>query len=380
MLALIILTLLDPPGAWRFVDESAADGRAVNPYRTVELAATPSRPLHAADKPPAGSKFGSASVGPGGKLRLAVVWHAPSRALWFDADGDGRFAPAERVTLGDAPHSARVTVPFGGGQSAGRTLSIRPRGDGLAWSVRGYAVGGVDIAGQRVAARLTDGDADGCFDSAGADRVWLDLDGDGRFDPLAEQFPLGDAVRAAGTAVLLKPQADGLGLAARERPKEVGTLAVRVARLPLSKVVELTANCVSEFGELVVVRSEGPLELPAGKYRVDGVTLRLADAEGKVWSYGFYTGDRSGYQFEVTQGGRTEFKLLDDLAARVDFAAGAAPGDAVRVRPGVAAGALEMSKCEVGTKFTDYGRGQTASILLTEPGSVVLDRCESGFN
>ena len=51
--------------------------------------------------------------------------------------------------------------------------------------------------GRGLAAVLTDGDADGCFDGAGADRVWIDLDGDGKFDPLTEQFPLGTAKQSS---------------------------------------------------------------------------------------------------------------------------------------------------------------------------------------
>src|SRR5438128_9312 len=92
-----------PAGDWTFVDEAARNGRSMVTFRTVELAATPTRPLDAADKPPAGSRFGSVGVGPGGRHRLGVVWHAASNALWFDADGDGRFAAAERHVLGDKP-------------------------------------------------------------------------------------------------------------------------------------------------------------------------------------------------------------------------------------------------------------------------------------
>src|SRR5262249_37922796 len=133
---------------------------------------------------------------------------------------------------------------------------LRKRGEGVAWAVRGYTTGTVTIGGKSVAAVLTDGDADGCFDGAGADRVWLDLDGDGKFDPLTEQFPLGTAITAGGTALLVRPQADGLGALARERPSETGTLRVVIPRLPKSEVVELSASYVSEFGELVVVKTD----------------------------------------------------------------------------------------------------------------------------
>src|SRR5947208_17099354 len=112
MLLLLLTAVADPPGGWKFVDEASCAGRSVMTFRTVDLADAPTRPLHAEDKPPVGSKFGSVGLGPGGRKRLAVVWHAASGSLWFDADGDGRFAPAERHTLGDKPLEAKVSVPF----------------------------------------------------------------------------------------------------------------------------------------------------------------------------------------------------------------------------------------------------------------------------
>lgn len=380
---LLLALLADPPSEWRFVDELSAGGRPMATFRTVELTAAPTTPLHPDDRPPAGARYGSVGVGPGGRVRLGVVWHPATGALWFDADGDGRYAAAERVTLGDKPHAAAVAVPQGDGAAAGRTVLIRKRANGVAWAVRGYTAGAVEVNGKRVAARLADGDADGCFDGAGADRVWLDLDGDGAFDPLTEQFPLGTAVDAGGTAVVVRPRADGLGAAVRERPKEAGRLSVEVARLAMTEVVELTADYVSEFGELVPVRAEGkPVPLHAGKYRVDSVRLRLVDPDGKVWTYTFASGERGVYPVEVRQGKETVHRLLEGLTATVNFdaAGGVAPGGSVQVRADVVAGGLCMTNCEVGGRFTDSGRGQTAAITLAEPGSVVLDRCESGFH
>ena len=371
-----------PDGDWKFVDEASRDGRSVLTFRAVGIADAPTRPLHADDAPPAGSKFGSVGLGPGGKRRLAVVWHAASDALWFDADGDGRFAASERHALTSKPVEAKVTVPSGDGAGSPRTLLLKRRGDGVAWAVRGYTTGRVAVAGKAVAAMLTDGDGDGNFDAPGADRVWLDLDGDGRFDPLTEQFPLGTAVSAAGTALLLSPRPDGLGVRVRERPSESGTLRVEVATRPGAEVVELHANYVSEFGELVAVESAGvPVPLPAGKYRVDSVRLKLAAADGKVWHYAFAS-DRRAYDLEVKHRRRTDHPLLDGLKVTIEFdaGAGAAAGGSVQVQPDVSAGGLCLTSCEVGSRFDDRGRDALAEFRLAGPGSVVLDRCTSGFH
>src|SRR5713101_542777 len=105
MMTILLLSaaLSAPPGDWTFVDEAARGGRSMVTFRTVELAATPTRSLDPADKAPAGARFGSVGVGPGGRHRFGVDWHSATGILWFDADGDGRFAEKERHVLGDKP-------------------------------------------------------------------------------------------------------------------------------------------------------------------------------------------------------------------------------------------------------------------------------------
>jgi hypothetical protein len=369
-----------PAGDWKFVDDGSRGGRSVVTFRTVELADTPARPLDPADRPPPGAKFGAVALGPGGRHRLGVVWHAAAAALWFDADGDGRYAAAERVTLGASPHEARLSVPFGDGLRHDRTVLVRKRADGLAWAVRGYTTGTVALNGRAVVAMLTDGDADGCFDGAGADRVWLDLDGDGRFDPLAEQYPLGTAIPVRGSAVLVRPRPDGLAVRARDRPAEAGTLAVDLVRLPRAEVVELSATYVSEFGELVVVPSVGkPVSVPCGRYRVESLRFKLADADGRVWRYTFSPGDPSP-RVNVAKGAAAVHRLLDGLTVEVAITAGrAAPGGLVTVQPDVGAGGLYLTGCEVGGRFAEHGREVPAEIALAGPGSAALDRCDAGF-
>ena len=139
-------------------------------FVTVELGDTPPRPLHAADKPAAGAKFGDLRLGTAGSARRMVAWHAETAALWVDADADGGFAAIERHTLGKEPLEVRASFPIGD-TSVTRTLIFKRRGDGVAYAVRGYMSGSVVLGGKTYPALLTDGDGDGCFDSATADRV-----------------------------------------------------------------------------------------------------------------------------------------------------------------------------------------------------------------
>lgn len=380
MFPLITLAIaLGAPPAWEFRDELARDGRSMVTFRAVDLGDAPPRPL-AADTPPKGGRFGDLRLGAGGAVRRMVVWHADTGALWLDADGDGRFAVAERHTLGKDPLEARVTFPMGE-TPVTRTLVVKRRGNGIAYAVRGYASGSVALGGQSYPALLTDGDADGCFDGPAADRVWIDLDRDGTFDPLTEQFPLGSALTHAGTAYLLRPDPAGTKVTVRERPAEQGTIRVTIARQPRAEVVELTAHLVSEWGELVTVAAaDRPHPLPAGRYRVDGVSLKLRADDGQVWTYRF-AGTRDPVA-TVVKGKEARLDLTDGVRVPVDLVAagGAAKaGEAVRVRADVVTGiGLSLTECEAAARG-GYNQPVRAAVRLAGPGSVPVDEVQAGF-
>jgi hypothetical protein len=372
---------LGTPPAWEFRDELTRDGRPMVTFRTVDLGETPPRPLHADDKPPPGSRFGDLRLGTGGTTRRMIVWHAQTGVLWLDADGDGRFAATERHTLGKDPLEVRTTFPIGVA-TVTRTLVFKLRGDGVAYCVRGYMSGSVTLGGKVYPALLTDGDADGCFDGAAADRIWIELDGDGKFDPLTEQFPLGSALTHAGTAYLLKPDPAGTGVAVRERPSDTGSVRVTISRVAKAEVVELTAQLVSEWSELVTVTAaDRPHALPAGRYRVDGAQLKLRDGEGQVWSYRF-SGSRERVA-TIEKGKETRFDLTEGVHVPVEVtAAGDAvkPGQPVRVRADVVTGiGLSLSEVEVTARGGGYGTPVRAAIRLAGAGSETVDEVQAGF-
>ncbi len=208
--------------AWTFHDAVAHDGRSVLTFRAVELAARPVRPLAAADRPAGKARYGLLPIGSSPEHYTAVVWLPEAGAVWIDGDGDGRFSPAERHPLAAplaVPVVLRVGKPGAEPDRLKRTLIVRRAADGgLRYALRGYVTGTLRLDGAEYAAMLTDGNADGCFDSAAHDRVWLDLDRDGHLDPLTEQFPLGKPLTVAGKTFLIKPAADGSAVAVRAAP------------------------------------------------------------------------------------------------------------------------------------------------------------------
>jgi hypothetical protein len=240
--------------------------------------------------------------------------------------------------------------------------------------VRGYTRGRLTVGGKEYQAAITDGDADGCFDTAGADRVWIDLDGDGVFDPLTEQFPLGTPVAVGGQTVLVQPDPAGTAVRVRVRGSETGRLKASVPLRPGAALRDLEASLVSEFGELAVLRSVGTAaELPAGRYRVESLTVRAADAKGQVWRFQFH--GRREFALKVEAGKESAADLLDGLAlvTGVDEDS-AAPGSTVLVAPmWQTPSGLYLAECDV-------DGGQTgADILFVDSGGTPLDRGASGF-
>jgi hypothetical protein len=376
-LFLLAAALAADPARFEFVDAFGPQAGAAPHYRALTLGQSPPRPLAGAPAAAPGTHFALARVGDGPASALGVVWQpdAPGGpALWLDADGDGRLAATERhpfpgKTL-ELP--ARVRV---GREAFTRTLIFR-RGTGpnLYVAVRGFMRGRLTVGGKEYSAALTDGDADGCFDTAGADRVWIDLDGDGAFDPLTEQFALGTPVAVGGQFVLVQPDPTGAAVRVRARGSETGRLTATVPMRPGSALREIEASLVSEFGELAMLRAAGTAaELPAGRYRVESLTVRAADARGRVWRFQF-SGLRE-FALEVKTGRETTADLLEGLALTTGVAAAtAAPGSTVLVAPmWQTPSGLYLVECDV-------DGGQTsADILLADSGGTPLDLAVSGF-
>ena len=105
-------------------------------------------------------------------------------------------------------------------------------GDGLRYTVRGYMQGRLNLGGKKYATLLIDGNANGCFDTVGQDRVWIDLNQDGRFDPLTEQFPLGKPITHGGDVYVVRSDASASAVVANLRSAGQGKLRLTLAKKP----------------------------------------------------------------------------------------------------------------------------------------------------
>jgi hypothetical protein len=386
----IVIALLaqQPAGpAWTFHDAAEHDGRSLLRFRAVELADRPIRPLADSDRPTARAIYGLLPVGSSPEHYPALVWLPDAGEVWIDGDGDGRFGPTERHPLGAAPLAVPVVLRIGkpGSEPARlkRTLIVRRAADaGLRYAVRGYVTGTLHLGGAAYAAMLTDGDADGCFDSAAHDRVWLDLDRDGRFDPLTEQFPLGKPLAVAGKTFLIKPEPDGSAVHVRARPSETGELRLSLTDRKDAVPQAVAIDLVSDWGELVTVTTtKDVVSLPVAHYAVDSVRFQLTDTKGRRWQYHFAGARR--FDIDVTSGPEKVVSLLSGLRLAMDLRPETEKvhaGDDVYVTPRMQTPAgLYLVNCQQSRSDNDDFISGHADIRLADSGGVALAREQSGF-
>ena len=391
LLPLLFAADADVPSArWEFRDSATHAGRSMLTFRPVELADKPVRPLHPDDHPPGKPRYGVLPIGNRPAAQPSIVWipDAPGGPeVWIDADGDGQFQPAERHRFDRSSLEVQIPVTIANGHNVTRpkrTVLLRRRtsGDGLSYAVRGYVAGRLELDGQLYDALLTDHNADGCFDRPEADRIWIDLNRDGVFDPLTEQFPLGTPLTIGSRTYLIRPSADGSTVTVRDRPTERGTLRLELTSKSGIKPSQFAAQLVSEWGELVTVNHRGePVSVPVGRYAVEAVTCQLTDAEGRVWSYRLAGEQR--FHLIVETKGEVACNLLAGLALHIRHTVppdGAAPGQDFQVTPTLRTPAgLELINAEFVDRYGSSATSASADIQLLAPDRSIVDRTSSGF-
>jgi hypothetical protein len=378
--------------ALEFVDLATFEGRTISQYRAIEFRDWPVRPLAGDFKPDSGALYGLVPVGPKSETALAIVWcpkAASGPELWLDANADGQLSADERhpVSGRELAIVATITVHVEPQpQRIQRTLLFRRSilGDGLRYAVRGFAQGSLMLGGDEHRALLVDGNADGCLDTVGQDRVWIDLDGDGHFDPLTEQYPLGRPVAKAGEIYVIRSDPLATAVLANRRSTAQGQLRLTLANKP-DPASKASVKLISDLGELVAIDKLGePVAVPIGEYRISWLKLEMTDAAGQLWTYSFRE-DRAK-NVAVETGRETRIAMLGTLAMNVtldvDPAGGKArPGDTLVISPKlVADDSLCLSSCTIGKDDLARSAEGGAEIHLLSADGKVINRGITGFS
>ena len=260
---------------------------------------------------------------------------------------------------------------------AKRTLLFRrsTRGDGLRYAVRGYAQGRLKLGDKDYAVLLIDGNGDGLLDTVGHDRLWIDLDGDGHFDLLMEQYPLGKPITHKGDIFVVRSDPLAAAVVVNQRNIGEGKLRLTLAHKH-DAASKISAELISDIGEFVAIdKLDEFVSVPYGEYRISSLSLELPDAAGKSWSY--YFSAEAPREFSAPLGQKTTVELMKDFEMNVVLNGSdrVKPDATLVVTPNLMADhSFALSRCNGGT--SDEGK---AEVLLLGPDGKLLQRSVNGF-
>jgi hypothetical protein len=251
----------------------------------------------------------------------------------------------------------------------------------------GYVEGTVSMAGKKLSARRVDGNANGLFADA-ADRLWIDLNGDNRWDPIAEQFPFVPVLTLNNQRYGLRGDAAGSRLALEPLTGE-GRIRLRLGALARdASLLKINVMLTGEDGSAFAVSAvDGATALPTGRYAVGSVALsvQLARAPRPVHFVFARVGVDAGTRWHELKKdrelildpvGKLRFGFEIDKRQRVRK-----PGEAIRVQPQLfTADGLLINSCTVGDaeEGSRHGNHRTCLVKLIARNQAV-DVQSSGF-
>ena len=381
---------------WRYVTPPLGDPFAHPPLRALTLIHTaPADVRELVHYRGVRRRYAQIRYGSPGSVRMTVVVDELAGGetdLYVDADRNRRIEEKDRVMGEGRLWRIPISVAVVEGETTRltqRSAVFRMGATGLTFSfaAAGYLEGTVNIAGRVHSARRTDGDGNGFLTDA-QDRLWIDLDDDGRWDAIGEQF-LYTSILSIGDA-RYAVRSDELGTRLALLTLEgTGTVSL-VFHLPRaeSRVAEVHATLIGRDGSAVGVGAAGDeLTVPAGEYRLGTLTLAFEDpAGGPRWSFIFSDDDgkRDQKWYKVEKGTKLEI----DPVGRLDLETGAnddaknlRPGDEIALQPKLYTGdGLLINTCFRGTPTTPGGdEGAGAEIKLVGTADQSLAVANSGF-
>jgi hypothetical protein len=328
---------------WRYVIPAPGDPFDHAPFRALVLSRE--KPEELIEKvvyrgEPARRRYARIRFGSPSSIRVTVVIDTtPSGEvdLYADADRNLKIDDRDQVAAtAVAPGGRReriwrlpldvALIENGAVRTVPRAVVFRlgASGQTLGYAVAGFLEGHVTLGAQEtksgknaepipnLAARRVDGDGNGLLTDA-QDRLWIDLNRDGHFDPSSEQFLYTSVLNLDGSRYVVL--SDELGTRLAFEPL-VGTGTLRLERKghePSSpaKTIDMHATAISRDGSVFAVTGSEPATVPAGDYRLGTVTMALDDAKtGQRWSFVFSDGGAKGQP--------RWFKVAKDAAVTID--------------------------------------------------------------
>jgi hypothetical protein len=348
-------------------------------------------------------RYAQIRYGSPGSVRVTVVLDevAPDNLdLYVDADRNRRIEAKNRVAADGRVWRLPLNIAVIEGENTKlipRDVIFRQGATGLTFSfaAAGYVEGTVSVGGRRHAARRSDGNGNGFLTDAD-DRIWIDLDDDGRWDPTREQF-LYETILSIGAA-RYSVRSDELGTRlALETLEGAGTIELALSPpARAARVADAHATLIGRDGSAVGVDGLGQaVTVPSGEYRIGTLALTFEDSgSGPRWSFIFSdNGGKPDYRWHKLEKGTA---LVIDPVGALEMETGVEDeskpvraGEDITLQPRLYTGdGLLINTCFRGVSSPTGGHdGAGAEIRLVgtgarqgpSPGAVPLAVARSGF-
>jgi hypothetical protein len=382
--------------AWRFVLPGPDDPFEHPPMRALALSRI--KPEDLVEKVRyrgARQRYAQIRYGSPGSIRITVVLDEASSSdvdLYVDADRNRRIEAKDRVAGKDRTWRMPLSVAV----VEGATTNLTPRaaifrlgatGVTLSFAAAGYLEGMVSLSGGTHAARRTDGDGNG-FLTDSQDRLWIDSNDDGRWDPADEQMLFSSLLALGQDRYAVRSDELGTRLAF-ERVDGAGTVKLTLNRLAGSvPATEVHATLLGRDGSAVGLSGEEEgMTVPAGEYRLGTVSVCFDDPQGGPrWSFIFSdNGGTSDHKWHRVQKGSTlgidpVGKLVLQTSVEGEEKSFRA-GEDIPLQPRLYTGyGLLINTCFRGSPTAPGGHdGAAANITLRASASQALAVATSGF-
>ncbi len=383
------------PAGWRYVVPAPGDAFESPPMRAVSL--TREKPEDLVVKAVfrgERQRYAQLRYGSPSSVRVTIVldeFGGGGADLYVDANRNRRIEATDRVE----GQNRIWRLPLDLAIVEGETTRYEPRavifrlgttGIILSYAAAGYLEGTAKFASDSHVVRRMDGDGNGLF-SDEQDRLWIDLNDDGRWDPSSEQFLFASILPIAGAryAVRSDPFGQRLSLTPLEGTGTVRLVAAK--RQGPSSPVELVATLIGRDGSAVGLSgARGQATLPIGEYRLGTVTFAFDDPQGGPrWSFVFSDIGRRGephwYTLEKDRTVAIDPIGAVELKTGIEGEAPLRPDADVKVQPQLYSGdGLLIVTCYRGTPASPAGdSGAGARIVLNTADGRALATAHSGF-
>ncbi len=285
-------------GPWQFVLPAAGDPFEHPPFRALVLGREkPEDVTERVSYRGTSRRYAQLRFGSPGSTRVTVVLDEVGPGdvdLFVDANRDRKIDDRDRVagTRGSSGREQLWRLPLDVAMVEGEVTKTTRRalvfrlgatGRTLGYAAAGYLEGTVTMNGQPRSVRRMDGDGNGLMTDA-QDRLWIDLNRDGRWDAATEQFLYATILNLEGARYVLR--SDPLGTRLALEPL-VGTGTVQLA-IRKGKATDLHATLVGRDGSAFGLSGSEPATVPVGDYRLSTVTAAFDDPQGgQNWSFIF---------------------------------------------------------------------------------------------